>query len=56
MSVWPSLSPSPVLHGSEGELVSISVTVEPRDLEDFILRVLKLFKVTLKPGGEDANG
>jgi hypothetical protein len=36
MSVWPSLSPSPALHGSEGELVSISVTVEPRDLEDLL--------------------
>lgn len=38
MSVWPSLSPapSPALRGSEGELVSISVTVEPRDLEDLL--------------------
>jgi len=38
MSVWPSLSsaPSSALHGSEGELVSISVTVEPRDLEDLL--------------------
>ena len=38
MSVWPSFSPatSPVLHSSEGELVSISVTVEPRDLEDLL--------------------
>lgn len=38
MSVWPSLSPAPsaALRGSEGELVSISVTVEPRDLEDLL--------------------
>ena len=38
MSVWPSSSPVPshALHGSEGELVSISVTVEPRDLEDLL--------------------
>ena len=36
MSVWPSLSASPSLHGSEGELVSVSVTVEPRDLEDLL--------------------
>jgi hypothetical protein len=38
MSVWPSvLSPnSSALHGSEGELVSVSVAVEPRDLEDLL--------------------
>jgi hypothetical protein len=38
MSVW-SYAPathSPALHGSEGELVSVSVTVEPRDLEDLL--------------------
>ncbi|HXI39414.1 MAG TPA: hypothetical protein VNH18_34645 [Bryobacteraceae bacterium] len=38
MSVWSSVTPihSPALHGSEGELVSVSVTVEPRDLEDLL--------------------
>ena len=38
MSVWSSVpqSHSPALHGSEGELVSVSVTVEPRDLEDLL--------------------
>jgi hypothetical protein len=37
MSVWPSLpSAHAALRGSEGELVSISVTVEPRDLEDIL--------------------
>lgn len=38
MSVWPDVTAtqSPALHGSEGELVSISVTVEPRDLEDLL--------------------
>jgi hypothetical protein len=28
----------------------------PRNLDDFILWVLKIFRVTLKPGGEDADG
>jgi len=38
MSVWSYLSSahSPALLGSEGELVSISVAVEPRDLEDLL--------------------
>ena len=38
MSVWPSVSSAhfPALCGSEGELVSISVIVEPRDLEDLL--------------------
>jgi hypothetical protein len=38
MSVWSYASSaySPALHGSEGELVSISVAVEPRDLEDLL--------------------
>jgi len=50
MSVWPSLSPSPspVLHGSEGELVSISVTVEPRDLED-LLEALATVEFPINP-------
>ena len=38
MSVWPSVpsTHSPALRGSDGELVSVSVTVEPRDLEDLL--------------------
>jgi len=38
MSVWPyaSSSDSPALLSSEGELVSISVAVEPRGLEDLL--------------------
>lgn len=28
---------------------------DPQQLDDFILQVLKIFKVTLKPGGEDAD-
>jgi hypothetical protein len=38
MSVWPSTpeTGTPALRGSEGELVSISVSVEPRDLEDLL--------------------
>jgi hypothetical protein len=29
---------------------------DPQALDDFLLRVPKMFKVTLKPGGEDASG
>jgi len=38
MSVWPYVSSpdSPALLGSEGELVSVSVAVEPRELEDLL--------------------
>ena len=39
MSVWPSISPansSPALSGSEGELISISVTVDARRLENLL--------------------
>jgi hypothetical protein len=49
MSVWPSSTPSPVLHGSEGELVSVSVTVEPRDLED-LLEALATLDFSINPG------
>jgi hypothetical protein len=50
MSVWPSVSPapSPALRGSEGELVSISVTVEPRDLED-LLEALASLEFPINP-------
>lgn len=38
MSVWPQVSEthSPSLQTSEGELISISVIVAPRDLEDLL--------------------
>jgi hypothetical protein len=38
MSVWPhaSLPHSPALVGSEGELVSVCIAVEPRELEDLL--------------------
>ena len=38
MSVWPSTcdTGTPALCGSEGELVSISVSVAPRDLEELL--------------------
>jgi hypothetical protein len=44
MSVSPDfpLERSPALLGSEGELVSISVTAEPRDLEDLLEAVAAL--------------
>jgi len=50
MSVWPNMSPasSSVLRGTEGELVSISVTVEPRDLED-LLEALATLEFPLNP-------
>ena len=50
MSVWPSVlpAPSPALHGSEGELVSVSVTVEPRDLED-LLEALATVEFPINP-------
>jgi hypothetical protein len=50
MSVWPSFPPelSPALLGSEGELVSISVTVEPRDLED-LLEALAALDFSINP-------
>jgi hypothetical protein len=50
MSVWPSVSSthSPALHGSEGELVSISATVQPRDLED-VLEALATLDFPINP-------
>ena len=50
MSVWPNISPAPssALHGSEGELVSISVTVEPRDLEN-LLEALATLEFPINP-------
>lgn len=36
MSVWHAVAPSSHLIGSEGELVSVRVSVEPRSLEDLL--------------------
>ncbi len=37
MSVWPECgSPSPVLRGAEGELVSVRISIEPRLLEQLL--------------------
>jgi len=50
MSVWPNASSPhfPALCGKEGELVSISVIVEPRDLED-LLESLALLDFPVNP-------
>ena len=47
MSVWSFVpgTHSPALHGSQGELVSVSVTVEPRDLEDFLEALAALYAI-----------
>jgi len=47
MSVWSNTPPSP-LGGSEGELVSISIAVEPRHLED-LLDVLASLDFPINP-------
>lgn len=36
MSVWSSVPVSPILSGSDGELVSVQVSVDPRALEDLL--------------------
>ena len=36
MSVWSSVPASPVLSGSDGELVSVRIGVDPRALEDLL--------------------
>ena len=50
MSVWPYSESThfPALHGNEGELVSISVTVQPRDLED-LLEALAALNFPINP-------
>ncbi len=43
MSVWlGAISDSPSLSGSEGALISVSVTVPPRDLEDLLEALAQL--------------
>ena len=51
MSVWPSLQPtdaSLALSGREGELLSVSIDVEARDLED-LLEALALLDFPVNP-------
>ena len=36
MSVWQSTSSASALGGSEGELVSVSISVQPRELESLL--------------------
>jgi len=36
MSVWHSAAPSPMLSGRDGALVSVSIDVDPRDLEELL--------------------
>jgi hypothetical protein len=36
MSVWQCTPPASLLSGSEGELVSVSISVDPRDLEGLL--------------------
>lgn len=36
MSVWHGSGTAPVLCGSDGELVSVQVSVKPRELEDLL--------------------
>ena len=36
MSVWHGRSAAPVLSGSDGELVSVQVSVKPRELEELL--------------------
>lgn len=51
MSVWPSVASvnsSPALHGSEGDLISICVTVDPRRLEE-LLETLALLRFPINP-------
>ena len=42
MSVWASFPNSPLLNSSEGALVSVSVSVEPRFLEDLLEALAQL--------------
>jgi len=36
MSVWPTSVPSPLLSGSEGELIQVRVSTDPRLLESLL--------------------
>jgi hypothetical protein len=42
MSVWPEGAPSPALRGTEGELVSVRIAIEPRLLEQALEALARL--------------
>ena len=48
MSVWPNNSVAPSLQSSEGALISVSVSVEPRLLED-LLEALAQIEFPINP-------
>ncbi|HWE48971.1 MAG TPA: hypothetical protein VG273_04250 [Bryobacteraceae bacterium] len=49
MSVWPKTGPASLsLPGSEGELVSVSIQIAPRDLES-LLEVLAAIEFPINP-------
>ncbi len=55
MSVWQSYSSASVLSGSEGELVSVSVSVDARDLEA-LLEALSQVRFPINPQIHHAVG
>lgn len=56
MSVWPNFTqPSPALFGSEGELVSLAISIEPRLLER-LLDVLAHLEFPINPEIRHAGG
>lgn len=56
MSVWPNFTqPSPALFGSEGELVSVNISIEPRFLER-LLDVLAYLEFPINPEIRHAAG
>ncbi len=42
MSVWPEHCPDPALRGTEGELVSVRISIEPRLLESVLDALARL--------------
>jgi hypothetical protein len=48
VSVWTPVPASPILSGSDGELVSVRVTVDPRALES-LLECLSLVSFPVNP-------
>lgn len=56
MSVWPNFTqPSSALFGSEGELVSVNISIEPRLLER-LLDVLAHLEFPINPEIRHAGG
>ena len=55
MSVWQCTPPASPLCGSEGELVSVSISVDPRDLEG-LLEALAHVEFPINPQIYHADG